>query len=102
MGARGSVPYVDAGTRSCVVSSTGRSLPARGMRLRSAVTGDAAPPTRDALQQRQPCVRAWHGSGIPCEPSLRGKVKVDIQWKLFGIVHNLKKLSRYGPSFAAA
>jgi transposase len=34
--------------------------------------------------------------------SLRGKVKVDIQWKLFSIVHNLKKLVRYGPRFAAA
>jgi transposase len=33
--------------------------------------------------------------------SLRGKVKVDIQWKLFCIVHNLKKLSRFAPAFAA-
>jgi transposase len=33
--------------------------------------------------------------------SFRGKVKVDIQWKLFCIVHNLKKLSRFAPAFAA-
>ncbi len=33
--------------------------------------------------------------------SLRGKTKVDTQWKLFAIVHNLMKLVRYGPRFAA-
>jgi hypothetical protein len=33
--------------------------------------------------------------------SLRGKAKVDIQWKLFCIVHNLKKLFRCSPAFAA-
>jgi hypothetical protein len=33
--------------------------------------------------------------------SFRGKIKVDIQWKLFCIVHNLKKLSRFAPAFAA-
>ena len=33
--------------------------------------------------------------------SLRGKAKVDIQWKLFCIVHNLKKLFRCSPEFAA-
>jgi len=27
---------------------------------------------------------------------LRTKKKVDIQWKLFCIVHNLKKIHRYG------
>jgi transposase len=32
--------------------------------------------------------------------SFRGKIKVDIQWKLFCIVHNLKKLSRFAPAFA--
>ena len=32
--------------------------------------------------------------------SLRGKVKVDTQWKLFSMVHNLMKLARYGPSYA--
>lgn len=32
--------------------------------------------------------------------SLRGKVKVDTQWKLFAIVHNLMKLARYGPQSA--
>ena len=26
--------------------------------------------------------------------------KVDAQWKLFCIVHNLKKIHRYGPGFA--
>jgi len=31
--------------------------------------------------------------------SLRGKVKVDAQWKLFCIVHNLLKIHRYGPGF---
>ena len=33
--------------------------------------------------------------------SLRGKAKVDIQWKLFCIVHNLKKIFRCSPAFAA-
>lgn len=32
--------------------------------------------------------------------SLRGKNKVDTQWKLFCIVHNLFKIHRYGPGFA--
>ncbi len=32
--------------------------------------------------------------------SLRGKAKVDTQWKLFAIVHDLLKLARYGPSYA--
>jgi transposase len=32
--------------------------------------------------------------------SLRGKFKVDIQWKLFCIVHNLKKVFRFAPAFA--
>ena len=32
--------------------------------------------------------------------SLRGKTKVDTQWKLFCIVHNLLKIHRYGPRFA--
>lgn len=31
--------------------------------------------------------------------SLRTRRKVDIQWKLFCIVHNLLKLHRYGPGF---
>ena len=34
--------------------------------------------------------------------SLRGKGKVDVQWKLYGIVHNLLKLVRYGPRFSGA
>jgi hypothetical protein len=32
--------------------------------------------------------------------TLRTKKKVDIQWKLFCIVHNLKKVFRYGTGFA--
>jgi len=32
--------------------------------------------------------------------SLRGKAKVNVQWKLFCIVHNLLKIHRYGPGFA--
>ena len=32
--------------------------------------------------------------------TLRGKDKVDTQWKLFTIVHNLGKIFRYGPGFA--
>ena len=28
--------------------------------------------------------------------TLRGRQKVDIQWKLFCIVHNIGKLARYG------
>ncbi len=32
--------------------------------------------------------------------TLRGKAKVNTQWNLFCIVHNLKKVARYGPQFA--
>ncbi|WP_457573302.1 transposase [Desulfolithobacter sp.] len=32
--------------------------------------------------------------------TLRSRQKVDIQWKLFCIVHNLKKVHRYGAGFA--
>src|SRR5215468_7628915 len=32
--------------------------------------------------------------------SLRGKIKVDAQWKVFCIVHNLLKIHHYGPGFA--
>ena len=32
--------------------------------------------------------------------SLRGGIKVDIQWKLFCIVHNLKKIQRFSEQFA--
>jgi len=28
--------------------------------------------------------------------SLRGRIKVDIQWKLYCIVHNLTKIHRFG------
>jgi len=34
--------------------------------------------------------------------TLRGRRKVDAQWKLYCIVHNIGKLARYGPSFADA
>jgi len=32
--------------------------------------------------------------------TLRGKRKVNIQWNLFCIVHNMKKIQRYGFVFA--
>ena len=32
--------------------------------------------------------------------TLRGRRKVNIQWNLFCIVHNIKKIQRYGPGFA--
>ena len=32
--------------------------------------------------------------------TLRGKAKVDIQWKLYGMVHNIGKLLKFGPRFA--
>ncbi len=32
--------------------------------------------------------------------TLRGDPKVDIQWKLFNIVHNLLKIHRFGPGFS--
>ncbi len=31
---------------------------------------------------------------------MRRKLKVNIQWKLVSMVHNLKTLARYGPRFA--
>ena len=33
--------------------------------------------------------------------TLRGRVKVDIQWKLFSMVHNIVKIVRYSPRFAS-
>ena len=33
--------------------------------------------------------------------TLRGKVKVDIQWKLYTIVHNILKILRYSPRYAS-
>lgn len=32
--------------------------------------------------------------------TLRGQVKVDIQWKLYGMVHNILMILRFGPWFA--
>ncbi len=32
--------------------------------------------------------------------TLRGQIKVDLQWKLFNIVHNILKIVRYGRRFA--
>ena len=32
--------------------------------------------------------------------TLRGKIKVNTQWNLFCIVHNVKKIHRYGFGFA--
>jgi len=32
--------------------------------------------------------------------TLRGKVKVDIQWKLYNMVHNILKISRHSPRYA--
>jgi hypothetical protein len=32
--------------------------------------------------------------------TLRGKVKVDIQWKLYTMVHNIVKVLRYSPRYA--
>ncbi|MDY6894249.1 MAG: transposase [Thermotogota bacterium] len=32
--------------------------------------------------------------------TLRGKRKVNIQWNLFCMIHNMKKIQRYGPGFA--
>ena len=32
--------------------------------------------------------------------TIRGKRKVNVQWNLFCIVHNMKKIQRYGPGFA--
>jgi transposase len=34
--------------------------------------------------------------------TLRGKIKVGIQWKLYCLVHNIEKILKYGESFAIA
>ena len=34
--------------------------------------------------------------------TLRGKIKVNIQWKLYCLVHNIEKILNYGQSFAVA
>jgi len=31
--------------------------------------------------------------------TLRGREKVDIQWKLYNIAHNIIKIQRYGPGY---
>ena len=40
-----------------------------------------------------------HAKGLT-KFTLRGKTKVDIQWELYSIVHNLGKIFRYSPRFA--
>ena len=32
--------------------------------------------------------------------TLRGKVKVNIQWLLYCMVHNIEKIANFGPAFA--
>jgi hypothetical protein len=32
--------------------------------------------------------------------TLRGKLKVNVQWKLYCIIHNIEKIVNYGASFA--
>jgi hypothetical protein len=32
--------------------------------------------------------------------TLRGKRKVNVQWNLFCMIHNMKKIQRYGSGFA--
>jgi len=32
--------------------------------------------------------------------TLRGKRKMNVQWNLFCMIHNIKKIQRYGPGFA--
>ena len=32
--------------------------------------------------------------------ALRGKVKVNIQWLLYCMVHNIEKIANFGPGFA--
>ncbi len=32
--------------------------------------------------------------------TLRGKVKVNIQWLLYCMVHNIEKIANFGPEFA--
>jgi len=34
--------------------------------------------------------------------TLRGKIKVNIQWLLYCIVHNIEKIANFGCSFASA
>lgn len=34
--------------------------------------------------------------------TLRGKIKVNIQWLLYYIVHNIEKISNYGNKFSEA
>jgi transposase len=46
-----------------------------------------------------PFAHIWRVMGLD-RFTLRGKKKVNIQWNLFCIVHNLKKVARYGPQVA--
>ena len=32
--------------------------------------------------------------------TLRGKVKVNIQWLLYCMVHNIEKIMKYGPAYS--
>jgi hypothetical protein len=32
--------------------------------------------------------------------TLRGRIKADVQWKLYSMVHNILKIYRFGPSYA--
>ena len=46
-------------------------------------------------------VNIRHAKGMD-HLTLRGKAKVDTQWKLYGMVHNIGKLVKFGPRFAVA
>jgi hypothetical protein len=46
-----------------------------------------------------PFAHICHAMGLD-RFTLRGKKKVNIQWNLFCMVHNQKKVPRYGPQYA--
>lgn len=48
-----------------------------------------------------PFANIRHAKGLD-RLTLRGKTKVNAQWLLYCLVHNLGKIQRYGPGFAAS
>ena len=65
-----------------------------------------APEGRKTYSKRIGIVEPVFGNIRSCRKmdrfTLRGKVKVAIQWKLYCLVHNIEKILNYGESFAIA
>lgn len=80
-------------------SATGRQTFTEKMKQKiDSTVGRALYSLRVAIVE-PPFANISHAMGLD-RFTLRSRKKVNIQWNLFCIVHNLKKAARYGPNFA--